>query len=203
MGDNGFAFGEHGLIDKRTAYEESIRIPMLARCPELFAAGKTVDQVVANIDVAPTLLAAAGLKAPDGLAGQNALPLARGEAIPWRDALLYEYYWERNFPQTPTVHAVRDGKYKYIRYHGLWDIDELYDLQDDPLEARNLIFSPGHEAVARKLNSRLFDMLEATDGMVLPLPRDAGPRLMLRRRDGAPQAPFPPELFQGGSAPPR
>jgi N-acetylglucosamine-6-sulfatase len=203
MGDNGFAFGEHGLIDKRTAYEESIRIPMLARCPELFPAGTVVDKVVANIDVAPTLLAAAGLQAPAGLAGMNALPLAQGQAIPWRDALLYEYYWERNFPQTPTVHAVRGGKYKYIRYHGLWDIDELYDLQEDPLEARNLIFSPGHEAVARKLNGQLFDMLEKTDGMAIPLPRDAGPRVMLRRPGGAPQGLFPPQLFKPGGPPPR
>ena len=196
MGDNGFAFGEHGLIDKRTAYEESIRIPMLARCPELFAKGTVVNQVVANIDVAPTLLAAAGLAAPKGLAGSNALSLAQGKVIPWRETLLYEYYWERNFPMTPTVHAVRGQQYKYIRYHGLWDIDELYDLQADPLEARNLIFSPGHEAIVKQLNSKLFDMLQSTDGMNIPVSRDAGFRAMLRRRDGAAQGPFPPEFFK-------
>src|SRR6476619_4988788 len=60
MGDNGFAFGEHGLIDKRTAYEESMRVPMLARCPELFGGGRTIKEVVANIDIMPTFLAAAG-----------------------------------------------------------------------------------------------------------------------------------------------
>src|SRR5436190_3634462 len=160
MGDNGFAFGEHGLIDKRTAYEESIRIPMLARCSELFKPGTVVDKVVANIDVAPTLLAAAGLHAPKGMAGADALPLAQGKPAPWRDALLYEYYWERNFPETPTVHAIREGRYKYIRYHGLWDIDELYDLSADPLEANNLIFSPGHEAIVKQLDGRLFDILQ-------------------------------------------
>ncbi len=196
MGDNGFAFGEHGLIDKRTAYEESIRIPMLARCPELFAGGTVVDKVVANIDVAPTLLAAAGLRAPGGMAGANALPLAQGKPVPWREALLYEYYWERNFPQTPTVHAIREGRYKYIRYHGLWDIDELYDLQSDPLEAQNLIFSPGHEAIVRQLNGRLFDMLAASDGMTIPVSRDAGFRAMLRRRSGSPQGAFPPSFFE-------
>ena len=195
MGDNGFAFGEHGLIDKRTAYEESIRIPMLARCPELFKPG-TVDKVVANIDVAPTLLAVAGLVAPPGMAGADALPLAQGKAVPWRDALLYEYYWERNFPQTPTVHAIREGQYKYIRYHGLWDIDELYDLSADPLEASNLIFSPGHEAIVRQLNGRLFDMLQATGGMEIPVSRDAGLRAMLRRRAGAAQGPFPPAFYK-------
>jgi N-acetylglucosamine-6-sulfatase len=196
MGDNGFAFGEHGLIDKRTAYEESIRVPMLARCPELFAGGTVVDKVVANIDVAPTLLAAAGLAAPKGMAGANALPLAQGKAIPWREALLYEYYWERNYPMTPTVHAVREQQYKYIRYHGLWDIDELYDLQADPQEAKNLIFSPGHEAIVRQLNGKLFDMLAQTDGMAIPVSRDAGARSMLRRRGGAAQGNFPAPFFQ-------
>ncbi|CAN5342358.1 sulfatase [soil metagenome] len=195
MGDNGFAFGEHGLIDKRTAYEESIRIPMLARCPELFKAGSVIDKVVANIDVAPTLLAAAGLVAPKGMAGADALPLAQGKTIPWREALLYEYYWERNFPETPTVHAIREAQYKYIRYHGLWDIDELYDLGADPLEARNLIFSPGHEAIVRQLNGQLFDMLQATGGMDMPLSRDAGSRAMLRRKAGAAQGDFPPEFY--------
>jgi N-acetylglucosamine-6-sulfatase len=198
MGDNGYAFGEHGLVDKRTAYEESIRIPMLARCPELFKGGSTVDKVVANIDVAPTLLAAAGLQAPPGMAGANALPLAQGAQVPWREALLYEYYWERNYPETPTVHAIREDRYKYIRYHGLWDIDELYDLQADPLEARNLIFSPGHEAIARQLNARLFDLLEGGGGMAIPLSRDTGPRLMLRRRSGSPQGLFPDPFFGEG-----
>jgi N-acetylglucosamine-6-sulfatase len=196
LGDNGFAFGEHGLIDKRTAYEESIRIPMLARCPELFGdAPRVVDQVVANIDMAPTLLSAAGLVPPKGLSGRDAIPLAQGKAVPWRDALLYEYYWERNFPQTPTVHAVRGDRYKYIRYHGVWDADELYDLTVDPLEARNLIFSPGHEAVARQLNTRLFDMLAETGGTNMPLARDAGFRGWRRRRDGPPQGVFPDMLL--------
>jgi N-acetylglucosamine-6-sulfatase len=167
---------------------------MLARCPELFKPGTVVDKVVANIDVAPTLLAAAGLQAPKGMAGANALPLAQGKAIPWRDALLYEYYWERNFPMTPTVHAVREQKYKFIRYHGLWDIDELYDLQADPLEANNLIFSPGHEAIVKQLDGRLFDMLQQTDGMAIPMSRDAGFRAMLRRPGGPAQGPFPPEF---------
>src|SRR5205085_11785678 len=85
MGDNGFAFGEHGLIDKRTAYEESMRVPMLARCPELFKGGKTVQPVVANIDIMPTVLEAAALRPPSGLDGQSFLPLLQGKNVPWRD----------------------------------------------------------------------------------------------------------------------
>src|SRR3546814_15231691 len=94
MGDNGFMFGEHGLIDKRAAYEESMRVPMLMRCPALFGAG-AVEQVVANIDIAPTMLAAGGLEAPAGMAGYDMLPLVVGTAVPWRTDLLYEFSWER------------------------------------------------------------------------------------------------------------
>ncbi len=125
MGDNGYAWGEHGLIDKRTPYEESMRIPLLMRCPELFRGGTAVDRLVANIDIAPTILEAAGLVPPDSIDGRSALALARGERVPWRDALLYEYYWERNYPMTPTLHALRGERYKYIHCQGVWDTDEL------------------------------------------------------------------------------
>lgn len=191
MGDNGFMFGEHGLIDKRTAYEESMRIPMVARCPALFAGGTQVDQVVANLDVAPWLLGVAGLEPPEWMEGRDLAPLLHAEDVPWRDWLLYEYYWERNFPQTPTVHAIREDRYKYIHFHGVWDIDELYDLQDDPLESHNLIFSPGHEGIVDRLNTKLFDALEATGGMQIPLPRDAGIRAFLRSEDAGEMARFP------------
>ncbi|MFO0339850.1 MAG: sulfatase, partial [Acidobacteriota bacterium] len=162
MGDNGFAFGEHGLIDKRTAYEESMRVPLLLQCPELFGRGKKLNQVVANIDIAPTCLDAAGLTPPSSIQGRSFLPLAQGRQIPWRDGLLYEYYWERNFPQTPTIHALRGDRYKYVRYQGLWDLDELYDLQADPLEMQNLIDSPAHKSIALEMNKKLFATLEST-----------------------------------------
>ena len=156
MGDNGFAFGEHGLIDKRTAYEESMRVPLLARCPELFSGGRKVIPMVANLDIMPTVLDACGVAAPQGLDGRSWLPLARGEKVEWRKELLYEYYWERNFPQTPTIHALRTDRYKFIRYHGIWDIDELYDLQEDPLEGNNLIFSAEHRQLIAEMRKRLF-----------------------------------------------
>jgi len=196
MGDNGFAFGEHGLIDKRTAYEESMRVPMLARCPELFGRGKTVEAMVANLDIMPTVLDAAGLTPPPGLDGASLLPLVRGEASGWRKELLYEYYWERNFPHTPTIHALRTDRYKYIRVHGLWDIDELYDLQSDPLESNNLIFSKEHAPVVRSMNQRLFEILAQTGGMQIPLYPDRGGQSNLRRKTGPKAADFPPELIR-------
>ena len=199
MGDNGFAFGEHGLIDKRTAYEESMRVPMLVHCPELTqGGGKKLNQVIANIDLTPTFLAAAGLQAPKNLDGKNFLPLLQGQQIEWRKSLLYEYYWERNFPQTPTMHALRGDRYKYIHYHGIWDNDELYDLQNDPLEATNLIRSAEHQAIVKDMNQQLFAVLSDTQGLYIPFYPDRGGVNNLRRRNGAKAAEFPPELMREG-----
>lgn len=194
MGDNGFAFGEHGLIDKRTAYEESMRVPMLARCPELFGGGKTITEVVANLDIMPTVLETAGVTPPAGIDGRSFLPILQGRKTEWRDSLLYEYFWERNFPQTPTMHALRTDRYKYIRYHGIWDLDELYDLQEDPLELRNLIAEPAHAPTVKAMNGRLFSILEQTGGMSMPLYRDGGAQQRLRHPDRSKAAPFPQTL---------
>jgi N-acetylglucosamine-6-sulfatase len=157
-------------------------------------AGKTVEEVVANIDIAPTILEAAGLT-PPALDGRSFLPLARGERIPWRDTLLYEYYWERNFPHTPAMHALRGARYKYIRYYGLWDTDELYDLQADPLETRNLIREPDHRDTVARLNAQLFETLSTTGGMYIPLAPDRGGTQNLRRSTGSKEADFPPYFF--------
>ena len=202
MGDNGFAFGEHGLIDKRTAYEESMRVPMLARCPELFRGGQTLPQVVANLDIMPTVLDAAGVPVPAGGDGASFLPLLKGQPIAWRDSLLYEYYWERNFPQTPTIHALRTDQYKYIRYHGIWDLDELYDIKEDPHELRNLVKSPAHQETVKRMNQRLFEILESTDGMNMPLYRDKGGVSNLRNPNGPKAAPFP-KAFETAPVKPR
>ena len=153
-----------------------------------------VEQVVANIDVAPTLLEAAGLVPPEGLDGRSMLPILRDPTAPWRSELLYEYFWERNFPQTPTVHALRGDRYKYIRYHGIWDVDELYDLQEDPLESRNLIASKEHQKIGVEMNRRLFEILEETGGMSIPLREDRGRKNGLRRPDRAAPAAFPEPL---------
>jgi N-acetylglucosamine-6-sulfatase len=195
LGDNGFAFGEHGLIDKRTAYEESMRVPMIARAPGLLPAGATVGAVAANLDIAPTMLEAAGLRPPAGLDGRSLLGVANGDTGGWRDEVLYEYFWERNFPQTPTMHALRGERYKYIRYHGLWDRDELFDLEADPHEMKNLIDDPAQAETIEAMNARLFQVLEATGGLAVPLRPDRGPQLGLRRADGPRAADFPARSY--------
>jgi N-acetylglucosamine-6-sulfatase len=196
MGDNGFAFGEHGLIDKRTAYEESMRVPLIARCPELFGRGKKAEQVVANIDLMPTFLEAAGLEAPAGGDGASWIPVGQGSAGGWRSELLYEYYWERNFPQTPTMHALRGDRYKFIRYHGIWDLDELYDLREDPAEMRNLIASPEHQAIVNEMRKKLWETLEKTGGMQMPMYPDRGAQNGLRNPAASHAADFASELYR-------
>jgi len=183
MGDNGFSLGEHGLIDKRQMYEESMRVPLLAFSPGQIPPGTKVTALVQNIDIAPTILEAAGLKQPQRMDGRSFLPLLLGKSMPWRDAVFYEYYWEPNYPQTPTVHGVRTERYKYIRYYGLWDIDEFYDLRDDPQELHNLIRDPASQHLVKDLNRRLFDWLEQTGGMQIPMRRDRGVREDRRKGD--------------------
>ncbi|HPG38244.1 MAG TPA: sulfatase [bacterium] len=180
MGDNGFMFGEHGLIDKRSMYEESMRVPFLAYCPELIKPQR-VSGLVQNIDIAPTLLELAGLETPANMDGKLLMPLLQNVATTWRSEIFYEYYWERNFPHTPTVHGVRTDKHKYIHYHGIWDCDELYDLENDPQEMHNLINEPQYQDLVKSLNQKLFDWLETSKGMMIPLRRDKGFRADRRK----------------------
>lgn len=172
MGDNGFTWGEHGLIDKRNFYEPSCRVPMLARCPELIKEGTVVKEMVQNVDIAPTIMAACGLEKGPKMVGESFLSLLKGERIEnWRDKIFYEYYWEYAFPQTPTTFGVRTDKYKYIRYHGIWDTNEFYDLENDPNETVNLIDRPEYQKIIKEFATDLYDWLESTDGMNIPLKR--------------------------------
>jgi len=171
MGDNGFSWGEHGLIDKRHAYEESIKVPMLIHCPELFEGGASINSMVQNIDIAPTILDCANVEKPDYMPGGSMLQVLKGDTKNWRKKIFYEYFWEYDFPMTPTVFAVRTDKYKYIRYYGLWDSNELYDLENDPDEMYNIIEKPEHQELVKSLASELYDWLEETKGMNVPLKR--------------------------------
>ena len=171
MGDNGFAFGEHGLIDKRQFYEESVKVPFLVRYPEVLEGGQVIEKMIQNIDVAPTVLEVAGIETPEQMQGQSMVPILKGEDTDWRDRIFYEYYWEYAFPQTPTMHGVRTDRYKYIRYHGVWDSNEFYDLQEDPYEMHNLIASPEHQDTIRAMLDELYGWMETTGGMQIPLKR--------------------------------
>lgn len=170
MGDNGFSWGEHGLIDKRHFYEESVKVPLLMRCPELISNNGEFTQMVQNIDIAPTILDAAGIEQPEHLSGISLIPILGAEpAAKSRQEIFYEYYWEYDFPMTPTVFGMRTDRYKYIRYHGIWDRNELYDLQADPAEKYNLIGDPNLQEQAKSMSLALYRWLEESGGMQIPL----------------------------------
>jgi N-acetylglucosamine-6-sulfatase len=83
-------------------------------------------------------LPAAGAPIPSSVHGRSLLPLPHG-AAEWRTQFVYEYYWERDFPQTPTVLGLRTDRHSFMQYHGVWDLDELYDVQKDPDQMNNLM----------------------------------------------------------------
>lgn len=187
MGDNGFLFGEHGLIDKRNAYEESMRVPLVAYGPGLFAPGAVVESLAANLDIAPTILDIAGIEMmPEQFEGISLLAPAE------REEFLYEYYWEYDFPHTPTTFAIRTPEYKLIQYHGVWDTEELYDMANDPRETTNLIDDAEHVDVKASLRHRLFELLENADGEhVVPYTEKLDTGAVLRHRGRSKAAEFP------------
>jgi N-acetylglucosamine-6-sulfatase len=185
MGDNGFHLGEHGFYDKRDAFETSIRVPLIAYAPGRIPAGTRIDALVQNIDIAPTILDVCGADAGEmQLDGRSMRPLWQSAtaAVPWRDHILYEYHWEWNFPATPTTLAIRNARYKFVYYHGVWDHDSFYDLETDPWERHNLIAVPAYQERIAELREQLFSELEASGGLALPIRVPVGERLDQRKR---------------------
>ena len=177
MGDNGFMLGEHGLIDKRQAYEESMRVPMVAWAPGFIEAGSTITENILNIDIAPTFLDVADGSMPDDhvVDGRSFLPiLDNGEADEWRSTFVYQYFWEHAFPHTPTTYAIRGDRYKFIYYHGVWDKNELYDLQTDPQEMYNLIDAPEHRERVVAMQNEMFDIFESNGATDVKFRRPPG-----------------------------
>jgi len=152
--DQGFYLGEHGWYDKRWMYEPSLRTPMVMRWPGVAPEGVTRDQLVQNIDLAPTFLDAAGVTLPEWMQGRSLVPVIKDDDAPFRDALYYHYY------EFPGVHAVarhygvRTDRHKLIHYYQT-DEWELFDLQTDPNELENLYADPGKKADVARLKQRL------------------------------------------------
>jgi arylsulfatase A-like enzyme len=102
-----------------------LRVPFLAMWAGVQGNNQVIEENVQNIDISVTFMDIAGADFPSHMDGQSFAPLLEGASPEWRDTIYYEYFWERPFPQTPTVHAIRTDKYKFIRYHGIWDLNEL------------------------------------------------------------------------------
>ncbi len=163
--DNGYFYGEHGLsVERRLAYEESIRLPLLVRYPKVIRAGTVRDETVLNLDLAPTLLQAAGVAVPTQMQGRSLLPLLQGERVRWRASFLIEYYSDTVFRRMVKMgyKAVRTGQWKYIHYLELDGMDELYDLKADPYELKNLVNQPGAQKPLGRMKGELERLLKET-----------------------------------------
>lgn len=154
--DNGYYLGEHGLGDKRSAYDESLRVPFLVRYPVLGTAarGRVVDEMVLNIDLAQTLLDFAGVPAHQEMQGRSWRPLLTGEKTAWRQSWFYEYFAERQKnSRVPDITAVRTADAKLIKYPGHEEWTELFDLKSDPYEMRNLYGEPARVELRQQLEA--------------------------------------------------
>lgn len=161
--DEGYFFGEHGLsFERRLAYEESIRIPMIIRYPKLIRPGSHIDAMALGIDLAPTLLGLAETKPAAPMNGQSLLPLLEGRKVPWRSSFLIEYSSDRTMQRMVSMgyQAVRTERWKYIHYTELEGMDELYDLRRDPYEMRNLIAAASMRGTLESLRADLERLIQ-------------------------------------------
>ncbi|MDY3034453.1 MAG: sulfatase [Odoribacter sp.] len=154
--DQGFYMGEHGWLDKRFMYEESMRTPLIMHLPAEFKKRGDIPQLVQNIDYAPTFLELAGAPVPQDIQGVSLLPLLKGEqSKEWRKSLYYHYY---EYPAEHMVkrhYGVRTERYKLIHFYNDIDEWELYDLQNDPHEMNNLYGQKGYETITDSLRTEL------------------------------------------------
>jgi N-acetylglucosamine-6-sulfatase len=156
-------------------YEDSIRVPLLVRYPRLIRPGTTYEPMVLNVDLAPTLLELAGAEPPRQMQGRSWKPILEGKDRQGRPDWLYEYFWEKSYPFDPTQYGIRTQRYKYIRYPDVGNTDpdypmptelpceELYDLQSDPLEVRNLARDPQASGLLAKMRDLLKRRLEESE----------------------------------------
>ena len=170
IGDNGYFYGEHGLSEeRRLAYEESVRLPLLVRYPPQVKAGAEPTGMALTTDLAPTILELAGAPALPGIDGRSLVPLFARTPADWRKSFLIEYTTDIVFPRTLKMgyDAVRTERYKFIRYRELAGMNELYDLQQDPFELTNLIGSPAAVGLRQQMETELARLLTS--------PRPAAP----------------------------
>ena len=162
--DNGYMLGAHRLADKRTMYEESLKVPLVMHYPERFGATGRLPQLVSTLDLAPTILEFAGVATPSTMQGASLVPLLTGTSGAWREQFFYEYFQERvPGPGVPTTLGIRTARWKYVHYPELPDdLDELYDLETDPHELRNLIADPASAGVLTELQALFQQQLADT-----------------------------------------
>lgn len=161
--DEGYFYGEHGLsVERRLAYEESAIIPLVMRYPKIIKPGSARDEMVLNIDIAPTMLELGGAQIPETIQGRSLVPLLEGKTVPWRDSFLIEYWSDKVFPRVLTMgyKCIRTDRWKYIHYVDLNGMDELYDLKNDPYELTNVISTAENNGILSHLQTKLQILLK-------------------------------------------
>jgi len=161
MSDQGFYLGEHSWFDKRFMYEESFRTPLLMQYPGHIPPGLVSDEPVMNLDIAPTLLEAAGVPVPGSMQGQSLLPVLRGQAGS-REVVYYHYYEHGEHAVSPHF-GIRTARYKLIRFYGAVESWELYDLEKDPGEMNNLYGKRRYDRIASDLKEQLVSLIRKYD----------------------------------------
>jgi len=181
MGDNGLLNGEHGMVDKRTMHEPSIRIPIIVRYPGLTSTDnpKVIQQMVLTVDIAPSLLDLCNAKPLKNIHGKSFKKLVQQGDNNWRNSFFYEYNYEKQFPYTPNIRGVRTDEWKYMHYpHGDGTPDrhiaELYNLKNDPEERHNLINDPQFADVLKDLQKELKRLMKQTGLKKDIMPIDEG-----------------------------
>ena len=171
--DHGYFYGEHGLnAERRFAFEETARIPLIVRYPGLIEAGTTPDQMVLSIDLAPTMLALGGVTSASELQGRSLVPIFQDDVRDWRTSILVEHHTDPNSylgrgalarARQMGYKSVRTEDHKYVRYNELDGMDELYDLRADPYEMNNLFGDPGAQELLTRMQAELQTLLDETD----------------------------------------
>jgi len=179
--DNGLLNGEHGMVDKRTAHEASLRIPLVVRYPKLVSPKypKVIEAQTLTLDFAPTILEICGAEPLPKVQGMSWAKLLGGDDPNFRTSWYYEYNYEKQFPYTPNVRAIRTDDWKYIHYpHGDGSPDkhmaELYNLKTDVQESHNLANDPEYAGLVKKLRAELDQLIVAAGAVPDTMPMDEG-----------------------------
>ena len=156
--DQGFYLGEHGWYDKRFMYEESLRTPILMRYPKEIMRGTEINQLIQNLDFAPTFLDYAGIEIPSDIQGKSFRKIVNQTHSEWRDAIYYTYYEYPSVHMVKRHYGVRTDRYKLMHFY--YDIDEweMYDLEEDPSEMNNIYGDPEYDNIKEMMHKRLVEM---------------------------------------------
>ncbi|WP_158969620.1 sulfatase [Paraglaciecola sp. L3A3] len=157
--DQGFFLGEHGWFDKRFAYQESMKTPLLVRWPAKIKGNQVSDELVQNLDYAQTFLDAAGIAQPSDMQGQSFLPLLTGETHKWhRNGVYYHYYEYPGAHEVKRHYAIMTKQYKLIHFYHDVDEWELFDLKKDPSELDNVYQHRDYQQVVKSLKQELNEL---------------------------------------------